>query len=249
MRGFAALRLLSLASCVQAIRFVILRHGETNHNAAGIIQGSSDVSRLTERGLEQARCAGVALAGLTDISIDSVFVSPLIRAQQTLDTCAGAYSQFFFSSLPAATIVQELREIDLGSWEGQDKKTLKADAPDAYAAWQEAPLAFEIDDGFRPVVSLWARAAVAWKQMREDAGCDEDGAVLVVTHNALGQALLCTALELDETHFRRHEFANCAALEIDWPTGAEKARGWRWRIGPKAGDFIQDGGTGEWLVE
>jgi broad specificity phosphatase PhoE len=245
---------LLLASCVHASRFVIMRHGETNHNSLGIIQGSSDVSRLTEQGLEQARSAGVALAGLADISINRVFVSPLTRAQQTLDACAGTYSSFFFSSRPPATVVPELREIDLGSWEGQDKKILKANCPDAYAAWQRAPLAFEIDGGTLPIVDLWARAAVAWEKMHEEADGDEDSAVLVVTHNALGQALLCTALELDETHFRKHEFANCAALEIDWPRDRPKARGWRWRVGPKAGDLAESetpsrvSGDG-WLVE
>ena len=36
-------------------RFYIIRHGETDANAADVIQGSSDVSRLTETGKEQAK--------------------------------------------------------------------------------------------------------------------------------------------------------------------------------------------------
>ena len=36
-------------------RFYIIRRGETDANAADVIQGSSDVSRLTENGKEQAK--------------------------------------------------------------------------------------------------------------------------------------------------------------------------------------------------
>ena len=241
--------LLTISAAARASRFLIMRHGETNHNALGIIQGSSDDSRLTEQGLEQARAAGITLTGLTDISIDKVFVSPLTRAQQTLEMVDAAYSQFFFSSLPKATVISELREIDLGSWEGRDKQALKAAEPDAYAAWQKEPLAFEIDGGVKPIVNLWARSSVAWEQMRAACTSDErdaDAVTLVVTHNALGQALLCTALGLDETFFRTHEFANCAALEVEWKNDAPRASGWRWRIGPKAPVGEVEGGP--WLT-
>ena len=226
-------------------RFLILRHGETNHNALGIIQGSSDVSRLTEKGVDQARCAGVALTKLTDLSFESTFCSPLTRARQTLD----AVEESLLSPLPAAMVIDELREIDLGSWESQDKKKLQVTAPDAYENWKSDPLAFAVD-GAHPVVDLWGRAAVAWKALRNEAliagdaeGNDDSGAALVVTHNACGQALLCTALGLDATHFRRHEFENCAALELEWPAAAPTATRWRWRLGPKA-----EGVTPPWVA-
>ena len=219
-----------------ASRFLILRHGETNHNALGIIQGSSDVSRLTDRGIDQARAAGAALSFLADVEINRVFVSSLTRAQQTLETIEDAY----FFPLPQATVVAELREIDLGSWESRDKADLAKEYPDVYEAWKRDPLNFYVDDQ-RPVVNLWARAADVWAAMREQeqqdtVGTAGDAVTLVVTHNACGQALLCASLGLDETHFRLFEFANCAALEIDWPCGAMLARRWRWRIGPMVSD-------------
>ena len=47
-------------------RLIVLRHGETTHNAAGIWQGQLD-SPLSERGVEQAYAAGgpVAVAAHT----------------------------------------------------------------------------------------------------------------------------------------------------------------------------------------
>lgn len=38
-----------------SVRFVLVRHGQSTWNAEGRIQGSSDVSVLTEKGKRQAR--------------------------------------------------------------------------------------------------------------------------------------------------------------------------------------------------
>ena len=61
--------------------------------------------------------------------------------------------------------------------------------------------------------------------LQKDAG---DGATLVVAHNGLGQAMLCTALGAGAEHFREHEFPNGGAVEIEWPQGAPAATRWRW---------------------
>ena len=231
-----ARRLLAAASLcaapwpVCASRFLIVRHGETNHNAAGIIQGSSDVSRLTEKGHAQAHALGIALAERSDLRhFDRVFCSPLSRARQTLDGLARSSGL----PLPQATVLPELREIDLGSWEARDKVELRAAEPDNYAAWKSAPLDFAIDGGSRkPVVDLWARARVAWDLMRAE---DDGGVTLVVSHNACGQALLATALGLDETSFREFGFANCGAAELEWL--ADGTARWRWRLPEEVADM------------
>lgn len=240
------LAILGVVAQAHASRFVILRHGQTNHNAAGIIQGSSDASRLTEKGVAQAERAGESMASLTDaLPFDRVFVSSNTRAQQTLDAL-----RKFLPDLPPATVCHNLREIDLGSWEGMDKAVLKAEQPEAYRAWQSDPLNFIIDDGaLRPVVDLWERASNTWDELRD--GETEGMRALVVSHNACGQALLCTALGLDASHFRRFEFDNCAAIEVafggdakDNGDGLDAQAGgedeppprWRDRLGPRAQD-------------
>jgi len=149
---------LSLLATATACRYLIVRHGETDHNAQGIIQGSSDVSRLTAKGQEQARLAGTALAAEADLTVISrVYVSSLSRARQTLEALADSSGL----PLPDATVLSELREIDLGSWEGRQKKELQQTSPSAYAAWKHDAKAFAVDDT-RPVVDLWARARSAW---------------------------------------------------------------------------------------
>ena len=109
------------------------------------------MSVLTERGHAQAHAAGAALASASDLSsnIKRVYVSSLTRARQTLDDIATTPGLV----LPEARVLAELREIDLGSWEGRKKGELQAAFAGEYAHWKDAPLAFTVD-GTRPVVDL-----------------------------------------------------------------------------------------------
>lgn len=59
--------------------FVLIRHGETPLNAAGLIGGITDVP-LTERGRAQALAQAESLV---PYQFDAVLVSPLRRAQET----------------------------------------------------------------------------------------------------------------------------------------------------------------------
>ena len=63
----------------------LLRHGQTDANAGGVIQGSADFSRLTDLGKQQAKEAYSAISSnAEDFRILSIYCSPLTRARQTL---------------------------------------------------------------------------------------------------------------------------------------------------------------------
>jgi len=62
----------------------VTRHGETDWNTAGILQGSLD-TRLNERGRQQARALGEAFAGFR---FAAVWSSPLSRALETAELIA-----------------------------------------------------------------------------------------------------------------------------------------------------------------
>jgi broad specificity phosphatase PhoE len=63
-------------------RALLLRHGESAHNAHSGSEALADEAgdRLTERGLEQARAAG---QGLTGHGVTSLLTSPMRRAAET----------------------------------------------------------------------------------------------------------------------------------------------------------------------
>ena len=98
-----------------AQRFLIARHGETNFNAEGRIQGTLDTSVLTARGVRQAEELGCYIADEELERIAKVWVSPMTRARQTLACIEEACGTL----LPEAVERDDLREIELHTWEGK----------------------------------------------------------------------------------------------------------------------------------
>ncbi|QIE57926.1 histidine phosphatase family protein [Pikeienuella piscinae] len=91
----------------------VLRHGQTEWNVEGRLQGHRD-SPLTPHGREQARRMGVALAARLASGGVDVAVSPLGRALQTAEIVIGQLNGL------AVTWRTDprLREIGVGQWEG-----------------------------------------------------------------------------------------------------------------------------------
>uniref|UniRef100_A0A7S4I552 Phosphoglycerate mutase n=1 Tax=Odontella aurita TaxID=265563 RepID=A0A7S4I552_9STRA len=231
-------------------RYFILRHGETDANASGRIQGSADFSRLTERGQSQAARVGSVVFGGSDGegSIDGpirhVYASPLTRAQETLQIIREHADP---SLIPGEgeIVLDELREIDLYDWEGRHTSEIEENDPEAYAAWTMGDAHGMEVSGCKPIVEMWARAGRVWEIIRSAnavAGrtdSDENpSSTLLVCHGTLGQGLLSSALGLDETHFRRHDFPNCGMAEIVWYHDEEIARNWRWHH-PSRSELMQ----------
>ncbi|MCI5674600.1 MAG: histidine phosphatase family protein [Ezakiella sp.] len=91
----------------------ILRHGETDYNKEGRLQGQLDID-LNQNGIMQAEALKKSLSSL---SFDKIYSSDLIRAKRTAEIIAGT-----------RTIIldKRLREIDLGSWQGRTYDDLRA---------------------------------------------------------------------------------------------------------------------------
>ena len=68
-------------------RLTLLRHGRTEWNARGLLQGSTDI-QLDEIGRDQARAAAERLAASGE-RWDAVVSSPLVRARETAELVAG----------------------------------------------------------------------------------------------------------------------------------------------------------------
>jgi probable phosphoglycerate mutase len=111
-----------------------IRHGETDWNVAGRLQGRHDVL-LNARGRAQARHCGdilrdlFARAGLDPAGLDYVS-SPLGRARQTMELARAALGLD-----PAAyTVDERLAEIAFGDWEGCTIAQLHTRDPQGIAA-------------------------------------------------------------------------------------------------------------------
>ncbi|GAB3846984.1 histidine phosphatase family protein [Nesterenkonia populi] len=105
------------------IRILLVRHGQTDWNNDGRMQGSTDIA-LNEEGRTQGRIAG---GFIRQQNPAQAYVSTLQRTQQT-------YEEFRLSLQPE--IRADLIERNLGVWEGRRGKDVRAEAPDEFAAWR-----------------------------------------------------------------------------------------------------------------
>ena len=101
-------------------RLVVLRHGETLDNAAGIWQGLKD-SELSPVGLAQADKAAPAIAAYQP---EVVVASDLARARVTAERVGQA------AGMPVR-LDPRLREIDVGEWQGATTAEVRQPRPRA----------------------------------------------------------------------------------------------------------------------
>jgi probable phosphoglycerate mutase len=101
---------------------IFVRHGETDWNCQGLIQGWTDTA-LNERGHRQARGVAAALASAGHVEKGAAYVtSPLLRARQTMAHVAEAFG-LEPERIETDAAVQEL---GFGIWEGRPFWELKA---------------------------------------------------------------------------------------------------------------------------
>lgn len=156
--------------------FGLLRHGETDWNAAGRMQGQSDDSRLTPAGEAWSRKCGEALDGL---GYQRILASDLVRAVRTAEMVNAALR------LPVDTDPR-LREQDWGEWTGHTLKALRRDRPGAvekqeFAAWGFRP------EGGESREELLARTVAA---LGDAARAHPGSRILVITHQGPLRALI-----------------------------------------------------------
>ena len=85
---------------------LLIRHGETEWNLLGKFQGCTDIA-LSQDGIKQAEALRDRLKG----DFDYIYSSPLMRANETAKILASEYNK-------EVEVVQDIREINFGEWEG-----------------------------------------------------------------------------------------------------------------------------------
>jgi broad specificity phosphatase PhoE len=102
---------------INAMHLFLIRHGETEHNVAGLLAGVTD-SRLTNHGLLQTKRLGQYLTATRKLRFTHLFASDLQRAWMTADEIRKAQEAHSRQELrPAIVKLDLLREQDFGSLE------------------------------------------------------------------------------------------------------------------------------------
>jgi probable phosphoglycerate mutase len=184
----------------------LLRHAESEWNAAGRWQGQADPP-LSPRGLEQA--ARLA-RHFPDVDVTHVLASDLRRARTTAEPFAARFGL-------ELEIVVDLREIDVGSWSGLTRAEIVERDPTALDKYSRGEVGWEGGESF---VEHEVRSARAAEHL---TSIDSDGVVVAVTHGGTIRALLRTLLDL--THEDRWKLTGPGHTSINHVTRGPA--GWR----------------------
>lgn len=113
----------------------LFRHGETEWNAQGRIQGRLD-SPLTARGRAQARAMGAALRAIAGTACAEMllFASPLGRVRETVALAAEAAGL----DIASCRFDPTLAEITWGEWDGMTRAEIDQRMPGSMAERERA---------------------------------------------------------------------------------------------------------------
>jgi broad specificity phosphatase PhoE len=149
--------------------FYFIRHGESEGNRAGLMQGRNP-STLTERGREQAREAG---HWLRSRGIQVVLSSPLARAWETAEIISAE------ADIRDLRRIDALTEIDTGIFSSLTLAQAATRHPDAWNGFMT--MSWEGVPGAERIESLISRAAKTWGTLIDLVGEEKRG-ILSVSH-------------------------------------------------------------------
>lgn len=159
------------ANAFAQLTVYIVRHGQTDWNKEGRIQGGTD-NPLNATGREQA---AVMAKLLEDVKIDAVYVSSHLRAKQTAAV---------FEGRSVIEPMDNLRERFFGKFEGgNDKDTTTV------ADWNKRRFAWTDDmEGGETLESQSRRAEAALKAIRDKH--KNGGTIVIVGHGGINPLLV-----------------------------------------------------------
>ena len=152
-----------------------VRHGQTDWNAEGRLQGQADTD-INQRGRDQADRNGRRLAGLIkDASGWDFVASPLRRTRETMERVRrgmGLPPQDYRTDV-------RLKEVHFGDWQGSTYAELEAAEPGTTARraadkWNFLPPG----DGAESYTMLSARVAPVLQEMKAPTVCVTHGGVI-----------------------------------------------------------------------
>lgn len=155
-------------------KIYLCRHGETEWNVVKRMQGQNN-SNLTELGVSQAKALGKRLE---DIDIDIIYSSSCQRALDTAMHVRGSRDLQIIAE-------DDLREINLGNWEGLLFSEAEERNPVQFDNFWHHPELY-VPDGGETFQELQKRASTIFEDIAKK---HPNGTVLVVAHGIVIKTL------------------------------------------------------------
>ncbi|MBN9108388.1 MAG: MSMEG_4193 family putative phosphomutase [Pseudonocardia sp.] len=184
---------------------ILLRHGRSSANAAGVLAGRSPGVELDETGLGQAEKVVERLAG---IPIAEIVTSPMTRCRQTVEPLA-------IDRKLVPTVEDELSEVDYGDWTGGSLKTLAKEP--LWKVVQAHPSA-AVFPGGEGLAGMQARAVAAVRahgaRIAEQHG--PSAVWLACSHGDVIKSVLADALATHLDNFQRIMVDTCSVSVVHY---------------------------------
>ena len=181
----------------------IIRHGETDFNKNGIVQGRGVNSPLNATGMAQ----GEAFYEMyKDVSFDKLYISKLIRTGQTV-------AKFIEWGLPFERLAG-LDELAWGKYEGQKSTPeLREDFKKLILSWAQGQFDVKTEGGESPN-EVFARQV---KAMKEIMSHKDEKIILICMHGRAMRLLLCQLMNqsLDKMDNYPHQNTSLYILDYD----------------------------------
>jgi len=187
----------------------LIRHGETDYNRQGIVQGGGVDSSLNATGIQQSQSF---YRFYQQESFDALYCSPLRRTSQTLSP----WQQRGLEPNP----LEELIELNWGIHEGLiPTAEQKAEFLSIKQKWTEGELHLSVTGGETPL-QAWERSQKAMEILFEK---HQGERLLVCTHGRLLRILLSGLLDKDISRMEQYTQPN-TGLHLIELTAPDKAR-------------------------
>lgn len=182
-------------------QYYIIRHGETDLNRRGLLQGRSN-SPLNETGRQQARYAAAFLAA-HGVTFDRIYTSPAMRAIETGMIITGGQVEF--------QINDDLMEMDYGPYEGVSL----TDMPPELATFFEDFVHNPAPEGMEQLSAVVARTG----KFMEDIASGGPGTILVSTHAIAMKGILEALTPGADGYFWSYNIGNCGIYRTVYEDG------------------------------
>ncbi len=196
------------------VRVLLVRHGETSSNLAGLLDTADPGAGLTDLGRHQAEALVTRLATET---VDAVLSSPLLRTRQTATPLAAA------RALPAV-LDERVREVRAGDLEMRGDPASMRTYLETVLAWAGGDLDVRVPGG-ESGHEAFARFDAAL------AGAIDRGArhLVVVSHGAMIRSWCAARAGVPFTVFAAHPVPNAGIVGLAGRPGAWTVRSWAGR--------------------
>lgn len=172
---------------------LLVRHGRTAANRAGVLAGWTEGVSLDEAGQEQVRALARRLSA---VPLAAAVCSPLLRCHETADLLLEGRGG---AEVPRHDD-ERIGEVRYGDWSGQELKKLAKDP--LWKVVQGHPSAMTFPgDGGESMTAMATRSVTAVREWNVRLG--EDAVYVVVSHGDVIKAILADALGMHLDQFQR----------------------------------------------